>query len=183
VLFFTAVFTLNNPVKQRFTNLVEGNFSVLGQKTFGPGDYFNGFQFRLLLWRVTYEILDDKDAWLLGVSAPLGQPSLQEKYRELNLYTGDAAQTNHGYLDYNCHNQFLQTALQLGIVGLTGLIFLVFILVKKSLAGREPVLYGILFITICFFFTESVLERQYGIILLTVFPLLYLRSFNTQEKR
>ena len=176
LLIMSLIFSFDNPVKNRFTNLLEGNMHVLQQKTFHPADYFNGFQFRLLLWRITFMILNDKDAWLTGMSPAASQDMLREKYRELNLYTGDVNKTNNGYLDYNCHNEFLQTTLQLGLPGLALILAIFCIMISRAAVHHEPVLYGILLIIFCFCFTESVFERQYGMILFTVFPLLYAKN-------
>jgi O-antigen ligase len=51
-----------NPVKDRFKDLASGNTSLFRQEKFSPGVYFNGLQFRLLIWRFTYEILNEKNA-------------------------------------------------------------------------------------------------------------------------
>jgi O-antigen ligase len=175
IILLAILLTLSNPLKQRFTNLFEGNLNVLEQKSFQPSDYFNGFQFRVLLWRVTYEVLNERHAWLFGVSPANAQDLLRHKYAALNLYPGDG-KTNNGYFNYNCHNQFLQTTLQSGIVGLAVLLLLLGALIVRSVRRSEAVLSVFLILLICFFFTESVLERQYGMILVTVLPLIYIYS-------
>jgi len=177
VVVLFALIAFDNPVKSRFTNLVEGNVNVLTQDKFHPADYFNGFQFRVLLWRVTYMILRDEDAWLIGVSPAAAQDQLRQKYQELNLYSGDQ-KTNHGYYDYNCHNQFLQTTLQLGIIGLFILLCMMAAIFYKVYFVNSATLFGILLIILAFCFTESILERQYGLILFALIPLLYIEREN-----
>lgn len=64
---------------------------------------------------------------------------------------------------YNAHNQFFQTAISLGIVGLgvLGMIFLCLVL-RLWHKERLVLLVGIVAIGM-FFFTESILERQAGV--------------------
>ena len=122
---------------------------------------------------MTYEIIRDKHAWLIGVGSPGAQATLEEKYLNMGLYAGGRNADDHGYLKYNCHNQFLQTVLQSGIIGLLFFLGWCGMLLKKTLSGKEPVLSWSLIIIICFFFIESVCERQYGVILCTLIPLMY----------
>jgi O-antigen ligase len=171
----TLFISFDNPVKRRFTNLLEGNANVFYQEKFHPSDYFNGIQFRLLLWRVTYLVLNEERAWVKGVSPAASQVLLQKQYRDLNIYPGDQ-KTNNGYFDYNCHNQFLQTTLQLGLIGLMLLILVIINFTRLALKIRDPSLSAILTVTLFFFFTESVLERQYGMVLVALIPFLFLRS-------
>jgi O-antigen ligase len=176
VLLVVGIIISDNPVHKRFIDL-KGDIELLKREKYDAGIYFNGWQFRLLLWRVTYEIIRDKHAWLIGVGSSDAQEILAEKYRDLGLYAGGRNPDDRGYLEYNCHNQFLQTLLQSGIPGLlffSGWVCMLFI---KTLSRKEPVLTWSMIIIICFFFIESVCERQYGMILCTLFPLLYIYTY------
>jgi O-antigen ligase len=173
VLLIFAIISSNNPVQKRFIDL-KGDIELLKREKYDAGIYFNGWQFRLLLWRVTYEIIRDKHAWIIGVGPSNAQSMLEEKYLDLGLYAGGKDPDDRGYLKYNCHNQFLQTILQSGIAGLLFFLGWFYMLCKKTLSGREPVLLWSLIIIICFFFIESVCERQYGMILCTLIPLMYI---------
>lgn len=179
-LLIIAIVSTNNPVERRFIDL-KGNIELLTREKYDDGIYFNGWQFRLLLWRVTYEIIRDKHAWLIGVGSPRAQSILEEKYLNLGLYAGEGNAHDHGYLKYNCHNQFLQTVLQSGTIGLLFFLGLCGMLLKKALSRKEPVLSWTLIIIFCFFFTESVCERQYGVVLCTLIPLMYIYTSKTQE--
>jgi len=172
ILLIIAIIS-TNPVEKRFIDL-KGNLELLKKEKYDAGNYFNGWQFRLLLWRVTYEIIRDKQAWLIGVGSPRAQEILEEKYLNLGLYAGGRNPDDYGYLKYNCHNQFLQTMLQSGIIGLLFFLGWCFMLFKKTLPGKESVLSWSLIIMICFFFIESVCERQYGVVLCTLIPLMYI---------
>ncbi|MEO8764201.1 MAG: O-antigen ligase family protein [Ginsengibacter sp.] len=177
ILAITAIMTTSNPVQKRFIDL-KGSIELLKKEKYDAGYYFNGWQFRLLLWRVTYEILMERHAWVTGVGSPRAQAILQDKYLGLGLYGGDRNSDDHGYLKYNCHNQFLQTILQSGILGLLFFSAWCYLLFKRAVPKKEPVLIWELVMLICFFFIESVCERQYGIPLCTLIPLMYLYTVN-----
>jgi O-antigen ligase len=177
-----AIVFTDNFVRKRFVNLFEGNMQLLKQDKFNTGTAFTGLEFRILLWRFTYEILDENKAFINGVGPPDSQQHLVKKYLSMDMYPGDPAKGDHGYLAYNCHNQFLQTTLQSGIIGLIILFSLCFMLVLRTVQQANPVLTSMIFVIFAFFMIESVFERQYGMILCTFFPLIYLYSINSESR-
>lgn len=174
LIVIVGLMTINNPVKRRFADLADGDLAILKAEKFSPAVYFNGFKFRLLQWRFTYEILSEKHAWLLGVSPSNAQACLVEKYISMDMHRGSGTKEDPGYLGYNCHNQLLQSTLQSGILG--GLSFLAWcvILAIQAFRKKSILLSSLVFLLFCFFFTDSVFERQYGMVLCTLFPLLLL---------
>jgi O-antigen ligase len=178
-----AVFLFNNPVKKRFDGLTNSSIVLLKKEKYGPGENFNGLEFRLLLWRFTYEILRDNHAFIMGVGPANAQPRLIQKYLDMNMYAGDKSKGTTGYLAYNCHNQFLQISLQSGIIGLIIFLFWCYAMLEKTIKEKNPVLTAIVLIIFIFFISESVFERQYGMILCTVFPLLYLYTTDRQTSK
>lgn len=180
VLLLCVILFTDNPVKSRFVDM-KGNLKMLSLDKYDAGMYFNPWEFRLLLWRVTYEIIKEQDAWLTGVGPTNDQKMLQRKYVEMGLYSGEESRGDHGYLEFNCHNQFLQSGLQSGIPGIVTVLFFCCMLFLKAVRKKEKSLYWILVVIFCFFFTESVFERQYGMILTTLFPLIYLYSTSSSE--
>jgi len=168
-ILFTLVVT-HNPVSDRFKDLSNG-VNVIEKNQFNPGDYFNGIQFRLLQWKIVKEILNENNAWIAGVGPGDAQHLLNNKYRALNMYVGDQQRRSHGYLGYNTHNEFLESTLQNGIIGLV--VFLVicagFIQMMINRHNIEFWLIGILIL--CYCFLESVFQTQYGVLLFTFFPL------------
>ncbi|PWT78925.1 MAG: hypothetical protein C5B59_00810 [Bacteroidetes bacterium] len=170
----SMILVINNPIKSRFKDIMATHVSSLEEKQFKPLDYFNGLEFRLLLWRFTYEILRDNRAFITGVGPANAQDFLVKKYISMNMYQGDKKAGRPGYLAYNCHNQFLQAALQSGIIGLVAFVFWCGAILVKTIRRNNPVLSWMMLIIFVFFLSESVFERQYGIILCTFFPLLFL---------
>jgi O-antigen ligase len=87
------------------------------------------------------------------------------------MYVGEPARGDQGYLGYNTHNQFLETLLKTGVGGLVVLLFLCFSLIKMAWQKKKKELSFIIALLLAWLFTESVLERQYGILIITFFPL------------
>jgi O-antigen ligase len=167
----TIAFTTNNPVSRRFSDILNGDLRVVNQETFNPGMYFNGVQFRLLQWKFTGEILCENHGWLTGVGPGNAQHLLDQKYISSNMYVGEPSRGDHGFLGYNTHNQFLETLLKTGVFGLIILLFIYFILIRMARQKKKRSTSFIISLLLIWLFTESVLERQYGIVIFTFFPL------------
>ena len=167
-----ALFT-KNPVSERFADLLRGEINKFNKEQYTPADYFNGLQFRLLHWKLVPEILDENRSWITGVSPGDAQGELNKKYRARKMYEGDPQHNDPGYLLYNTHNQFLQSLLENGIIGLLVFAFLFFSVIKLAWHNRKPkgMSFAIMLL-LAFTFTESILKTQYGIILFTFLPLL-----------
>ncbi len=65
---------------------------------------------------------------------------------------------------YNCHNQFLETATQTGVVGLIVLLLVFAIPFYQAIKKKQELLF--LFLSICFinFLFESMLQRIAGVV-------------------
>ena len=74
---------------------------------------------------------------------------------------------------FNSHNQFLTTFIYLGIFGFLLLVFIISFLFYKYIKNGNIYLLSFLIITFCFFMTESVLEREKGIVFFAYFSLLF----------
>jgi O-antigen ligase len=178
LLAIASLFIFNNPVKQRFSDLLNFNRESLYKEKFNAGDYFNGIEFRILLWPVTFDLLRDNHSFILGVGPSNTQSLIAKKFLGMGMYAGNETRNDRGYLDYNCHNQFLQISLQSGIIGLLIFIFWSITLIRMTWQRNDVILSGIVMMIFIFFFTEAVFEREFGMILCTVFPLLYLYPRN-----
>jgi len=166
-----TIMATHNPVGKRFKDIFIGNVNVIEKNQFNPGDYFNGLQFRLLQWKLAAEILNEHHAWILGVSPGDAQHLLDKKYLSMNMYVGDQSRENHGFLGYNTHNEFLESTLQTGIVGLVAFLIICAGCIQMMWYrhSTEFWLIGTLLLSYCFL--ESVFQTQYGLLLFTFFPL------------
>src|SRR5688572_13243430 len=171
VLTIILVFAIPNPMSRRFYEIVKGDINIVTQDKFKPDDYFNGLQFRLLQWKFVTEILTENRRWWTGVSPGDAQSHLNEKYLSKNMYSGDPVKGTRGYLIYNTHNQFLQTTLQTGVVGLVILIAICFCMLKMALTHKSRLAIFTTLALLAWLFTESAFETQYGILTFTFFPM------------
>jgi O-antigen ligase len=153
----------HNPVSNRFRDLFNGRLDVTREARFNPAMYFNGAQFRLLHWRFTGEILTEQHSWWTGTGQSGSQHAIDEKYIQDGMYVGDPARGDRGFLGYNTHNQFLETILQTGIPGLLILLFVCFCLGRLAWANNSRSYRVMVALLLAWLFTESVLERQNGV--------------------
>jgi hypothetical protein len=151
------------PLLNRLHPLLGPNPAMAFSENFKHCPEPNGLQLRLIFWRFGIEILNEQQAWLNGTGMVNAQPLLNEKIVGHGMYLGTGIGTDTGYLNYNFHNQFLETLVRQGIPGLMLLIWILVIPVIKSRQGDQT---DWLFWLImpALFMTESVLERQAGIV-------------------
>jgi O-antigen ligase len=168
----------DNPISRRFRELAAGDLAVVRQEKFNPGMYFNAMQLRLLEWRFGYEILHERNAWLVGVSPGDSQELLDDKYVAANMYIGNPADGPHrkvrGFIGYNFHNQYLETLVRSGLIGLASLVVIfVLLFADARRLGTKEGWFVVLTLAV-FFIPEAPLTMQHGIFLFCFFPLLLL---------
>ena len=173
LMVITLTFTIKNPISKRFYEIAKGNIKIVTHDSFKKSDYFNGLQFRLLQWKFVGEILTEKKRWLIGVSPGDAQATLNEKYLAKNMYSGETSRGDRGYLVYNTHNQFLQTVLQNGLIGLAVLMMICVPLLKLALQNKKKPGSFIILLLLAWLFTEAAFETQYGIVIFIFFSLFY----------
>jgi hypothetical protein len=159
-----------NPINARFRDFAGGNISLINQDKFSPAIYFNGLQFRLLQWKLVPRILNENHCWWSGVSTGDAQAQLNQKYISLNMYRGEPGKPGTGYLNYNTHNQLLQSLLQNGIPGAVSFLFICFALVIMALQAKKRILSFTIILLLCYLMVESFFEEQYGIAIFTFWP-------------
>jgi O-antigen ligase len=167
------MFGTNNPMSNRFREIVITDFSMLKKDKFDPGNYFNGLQFRLLQWKFVPQILNEKRAWATGVGVGDAQQTLNSKYVSENMYAGSAARDGKGFLGYNTHDEFLQSLLGTGIPGLLVFVVVCLSLIKMMSGSRNASFIFISILLLAYSFSESVFESQYSSILFLFFPLFF----------
>ena len=170
LLLIVTILVTRNPISHRFRDLFSGDPGLAQQEMFHPGIYFNGIQFRLLQMRLVPEILEKENKWWTGVGVSNAQPQLDSQYTLRNMYLGEPARGDKGYLGYNTHNQFLESLLKNGIPGLLAFLFIFVVLLIITWQYRHSGLIFILLLLLMYACIESVFETQYGIILFTLFP-------------
>lgn len=140
---------------------------ALTKKDFGHVYLWTGTSLRAFQLRVFSEIISKKKTFFLGLGLNNSQPTLEDKYKEYNLY--------EGFFSYNFHNQYIQIFAELGILGLLFLVVLFVIPFYEAIKSNDfLLLYFITIIaTVCL--TESFLWRQRGMVFfITILLLLYI---------
>lgn len=106
-----------------------------------------------------------KDNVVFGVGVGDGNNELKKYYEKYHF--------KHGIdRNFNSHNQFLTTSIYLGLLGAIILMLIFVELFYVALRTKNKILFLFSLISFCFFLTESVLERQIGIVYFTFFALL-----------
>ena len=137
---------------------------------------FNGTSLRITFWYVAWKkILKDDVLWL-GYSPGDRRAEMNEEFYKTGL--------NPWYENYNIHNQFIQVLAELGLLGLSLYLILHVSLFFESLKQRNILLGAFLIGFTIFQMTESVIERNKGIVFFVFFLLLILQMKpQTNENR
>lgn len=154
-IFITIVISFisltNNRVKARFISIP----NALSELQLSNNNTVESSAARLIMWSTASKIIQHH--WIIGVGTGDVKDALIQKNIELGNW-GVAKEK------LNAHNQFLNTWVQLGVVGLLCLLMMFFTTLKK--AGNTPLIYRLIFVftfmtTMLF---ESFIETQGGII-------------------
>ncbi len=164
VLMLVAIFILGglvwiNPVS-RFRVIEEPlNTSVVINKSTTE---WNSFNYRILEWKAAWSIITQH--FLAGIGTGGSDIAMKDFYTHFNESTIGVT--------YNPHNQYLQTWIELGVIGLTLFLACLFVGFWKGIRRPDYTAFIIIFGLMCL--TESMLERQKGIVFFTLFQSLYL---------
>lgn len=119
---------------------------------------------RYYIWQAAWGLTTDH-SWLgLGFSGL--KDALVREYEAINY--------QQGYLNgYNVHNQYLETALTSGLLGLASLLFFLFATLKAGIRSKSPLLLGLVIVIAVNLFFECLLNRFSGIVFVSfLFPFL-----------
>jgi O-antigen ligase len=174
VLSFALAIILNPSLDRQWNDMID--FSTQNNIEFDKDETLNrswgGKTIRLTIWRCSWDII--KTHWLLGVGTGDVQAALQQAYENRKFYFASR------YNTYNAHNQYIQTTIAYGLVGLSIFVTAVFAPVFLCYQQKRNTFY--LIFLLCFAFvcvTESILELNKGIIWYSFFNSLFMfRKFN-----
>lgn len=148
-------------VNERFMHILGIEHKNIWISQYGDGKVP---EVRMIKWGCAWNII--KDNWIIGVGTGDIQDKLQIEYQNINF---DIAFDSR----FNAHNQYLQTWLGIGLIGL--LSYLTCLIIPGLIAWRgKQYLYlsFIILFSICCF-TESMLCRQNGIVFYAFFNSLF----------
>lgn len=115
-----------------------------------------------------------KDNYLLGVGSQNAESTMLAEYQKRGL-------VRHYELQLNAHNQFLETTLNDGVVGLSLLVIIFTVGFVRSYKTKNLTLLIILINLAIHFSFESMLSRYYGIALMAlVFSILFVKGSRSE---
>jgi O-antigen ligase len=125
---------------------------------------FDGLSLRLLMWRYAFDILQEHQAWVFGVSAGDSQDLLDQKYLDAGM--------SQGYLGYNFHNEYIEVLVRSGIFGAGVFMLCIVWLIGAARSAGTPTAGFTVALVLLLFLTESALEMQHTLFLFAFFPIL-----------
>ncbi len=128
----------------------------------------NSTNLHFLIWKNSLELIG-RDPFC-GVGTGDVKDELIKTYEKNNFKIGVASR-------YNAHNQFLNTTVAIGLMGLISLLLIFYIGIITSLKHRDWIFFSFLVMIFLNSMTESILETQSGILFFASFNMLfYLRN-------
>jgi O-antigen ligase len=161
-LLFSAIIWLNPVVKIRFMDMLKSSYEKSNY-----GSYFA----RTHIWVPGWEAI--RENIFFGVGTGDHQTELDKKYLKHNYTEGVR-------LKFNMHNQYLQTALNHGLVGVVLLLAIFYVQLKKSFRNKDALYLSflVLFMVVCI--TEAMLVKNKGTVYFLVFSFVFYRSGRNQ---
>jgi O-antigen ligase len=123
-------------------------------------DILSSVSTRVLLWDSALDII--KQNFWTGV----GTGDLKAQLSAQNLKNG---YKKVGNISFNAHNEYLEVFIKLGIFGFLWFVILLFTPFYVALKNKDILLFGFLLIVCINFLTESMLNRQAGILFFMFF--------------
>ncbi|SFB98420.1 O-antigen ligase [Flexibacter flexilis DSM 6793] len=133
----------------------------------------NGVHVRYLIWKGAKQAIEESP--FIGYGVGDSQKVLNQKYNDIGF---DLAIKN----PYNAHNQYIQTCLDTGFIGLFTFIAILAYLLVFAFKKQDDLYLIFLLIFLFGFFTENILSNQKGVVFFAFFnSMFYL--FNDIPKR
>jgi O-antigen ligase len=165
-----AIFLIFGPktLTQRFMQVPDFSYDISA-----PAEEFNSATYRLAEWSGALYVI--KQNPLFGTGVGDNRTALQKAYKEIGFNVGVER-------NYNAHNQYLETTIASGIVGLLLLLILLIGYGWLAFKNRDLlIVYSILFFVLCML-TESMLERAWAVVFFAVFfPVMLLAAPGPQK--
>lgn len=124
----------------------------------------DGSNVRIAIWKVSMNLIKQKSVF--GYGSGDVKDVLETECRKTGFSYGA---DRH----FNCHNQFLQTTIAIGLIGLFALLYFLLMPLYRALKTRNFLMIALLVIVIENSLFESILERQYGIVFSVFFICLF----------
>lgn len=169
VIITVSIVLSSDYLKDRVIRPITSDINVID----GGGE--TGLSIRIVKWRCSLKGI--KDYPLFGVGTGDAVDFLVSCYEKENFWG------MYPQYRFNSHNQFLETGLTLGILGLTFFIICLALPVVKALKTHNNLMLAFVLLVGFCCLTESLLERQWGIVFFTFFISILYFDTNTNEEK
>lgn len=159
LMFVATAFVTN------MNEITKSRIAALSELHDGKKSTWGTFDTRFKQWEASLEIIRESPLWGIGAG------DFENKIVEIYKRNGWDDLANE---KFNSHNQFLQSAACIGILGLMCLMAVFITSTIKAISTRDYFYIGFLFIFLSFSLTESTLEVQKGIVFFNLInPILF----------
>ncbi|WP_170309899.1 O-antigen ligase family protein [Seonamhaeicola maritimus] len=115
---------------------------------------FDGVGFRAAIWKSSVQAI--KESPFFGYGIGDAQYVLNSKYSNNSTYD---------VIGMNSHNQYLQFMVYYGVILFLIIMASLFYIIKRIIKIKDLFLFYVWFVLLSFCFTESILNRQWGVVL------------------
>ncbi|MFT5778811.1 MAG: O-antigen ligase [Crocinitomicaceae bacterium] len=176
---YVLIFIVGLKSSARISNDVSASFDRVGEWSESPSAFIDNHvndiesnTVRLVVWTMAVEMIVDNP---FGVGLGNENNLLVQKYYDCK-YTGYAERR------LNPHNQFLQSGISIGWIGVIAVLFLFLTMLINTFKVRSlPLFIAVLCLFVSCLF-ESMLERQVGVIFLSIIVLMLNFASTDKEK-
>jgi len=165
-----AIFSISSIIAILNLKVTRDRFANLEIKKFNYTDVdLNGFTGRIAMWTCAKDVIKENFMWGVGIGD--AKEDLIADYRKKDFRVGY-------YWGYDSHNQYIETTLTIGIVGLVILLSIYFNIFSLAIKNKNMTFLSFCIIFFMFGLTESNLSTLKGISLFTFFISIFITSPN-----
>ena len=162
VLFIGLLVFGSDAVKTRFLQFPDFNYDISAEAS-----EFNSATYRLAEWTCAMDVI--KEHPIVGIGLGSNNTELINAYQKRGFWEGVKQK-------YNAHNQYLETTLVGGVVGVLFLLLLLGGYARLMIRNKDYILLAAMAFFALSMITESMFERAWAVILYAVFFPLFLLS-------
>jgi hypothetical protein len=180
IMLIAIIFIVFGPAKKRLNeiNFNKVSLAFQSQEKFDIHTDFDGLNLRLFLIRLG---LEDTGPTTFTFGEGVGdyQDVLNKKFKDYGIYLGNKNFNDSGYFNHNYHNQYLQIFSQGGGIALILLFIILISTLLKSVISKNELSFALMLFFCAWFLSESVLQKQQGIVLFSfLYTLIHYHKLN-----
>ena len=156
-LIFAGVLFLNPHIQNRFFDVSASSYDHSS---------YGGLFARTKIWEPGIEVI--KENFWFGVGTGDDQAELDKMFVKYNY--PEAVRV------FNTHDQYLQTLISIGFIGLLVFLLLLYLQFKAAFTGKDRLYLYFLILFVAGCVTESMLQRHQGIVFFLLFSFIFYRS-------